>query len=137
MEALKCKIKISILWISFAVATSAAMIIWFIEPGILEQIMTTGEMLSEKLSAGNIVFFALWWLIPLSMAFLTQILKNSLNRWVNLILGIIFSLFAIYYFISHLIKGWFTVANLLILIFLFVVTVLIAWYGWKLPKEEV
>ena len=137
MEALKCKIKISILWISFAVSTSAAMIIWFIEPGILEQIMTTGEMLSEKLSAGNIIFFALWWVVPLSMAFLTQILKHSLNRWINLILGILFALFTIYYFISHLITGWFTVANLLILIFLFVVSILIAWYGWKLPKEEV
>jgi len=137
MEALKCKIKISVLWISFAVSTSAAMIIWFIEPGILEQIMTTGEMLSEKLSAGNIIFFALWWIIPLSMAFLTQILRHSTNRWANLILGITFALFTIYYFINHLIKGWFTIANLLILIFLFVVSVLIAWYGWKLPKEEV
>jgi hypothetical protein len=137
MEALKCKIKISILWISFAVSTSAAMIIWFIEPGILEQIMTTGEMLSEKLSAGNIIFFALWWVIPLSMAFLTQILRHSTNRWANLILGITFALFTIYYFISHLITGWFTVANLLILVFLFVVAVLIAWYGWKLPKEEI
>ena len=136
MEALKCKIKISILWISFAVATSAAMIIWFIEPGILEQIMTTGEMLSEKLSAENIIFFALWWIVPLSMAFLTQTLKPSLNRWANLILGILFALFTIYYFINHLIKGWFTVANLLILIFLFVVSILITWYGWKLPKEE-
>jgi hypothetical protein len=137
MEALKYKIKISILWISFAVATSAAMIIWFIEPGILEQIMTTGEMLSEKLSAGNIMFFALWWIVPLSMAFLTQIFEHSLNRWANLILGILFALFTIYYFINHLIKGWFAIANLLILIFLFVIAVLIAWYGWKLPKEEV
>ena len=137
MEALKCKIKISLLWISFAVSTSAAMIIWFIEPGILEQIMTTGEMLSEKLSAGKIIFFALWWVVPLGMAFLTQILKHSLNSWINLILGILFALFTIYYFISHLIEGWFTVANLLILIFLFIVSVLIAWYGWKVPKEEV
>ena len=137
MEALKYKIKISLLWILFAVSTSAAMIIWLIEPGIIEQIMTTGEMVTEKLTEENIVFFALWWLIPLSMAFLTQILKYSLNRWVNLIIGIVFALFTIYNFISHLIKGWFTVANLLILIFLFVVTVLIAWYAWKLPKEKV
>ena len=41
MESLTYKIKISILWISFAVATSAAMIIWFVEPGILEQIINT------------------------------------------------------------------------------------------------
>lgn len=94
-------------------------------------------MVTEKLSEGNIVFFSLWWLIPLSMAFLTQILEYSSNRWVNLILGIFFAIFTIYSFISHLIKGWFTVANLLILIFLFVVSALIAWYAWNLPKEEV
>jgi hypothetical protein len=137
MEALKYKIKISVLWISFAVSTSAAMIIWFVEPGIIEQIMTKGEMITEKLSEENIVFFALYWLIPLSMAFLTQILKYSLNHWLNFVMGIIFAIFTIYYFTSHLIKGWFTVANFLILIFSFVVTALIAWYAWKLPKEEV
>lgn len=137
MEALKYKMKISVLWILFAVSTSAAMIIWFIEPGIIEQIMTKREMITEKLSEGNIVFFALYWLIPLSMAFLTQILKYSLNHWLNFVLGIIFALFTIYYFISHLIKGWFTVANFLILIFSFLVTVLIALYAWNLPKEEI
>ncbi len=135
MESLTFKIKISILWISFAISTSAAMILWFVEPGIIKQIMTTGEMITEKLSEGNLIFFALYWLIPLSMAFLTQILKYSLNRWLNFVLGLVFAIFTIYYFISHLIQGWFTVANFLILIFSFVITVLIAWYSWKLPKE--
>ena len=135
MESLTYKIKISVLWISFAVSTSAAMILWFVEPGIIKQIMTTGEMITEKLSEGNLIFFALYWLIPLSMAFLTQILKYSLNRWLNFVLGLVFATFTIYYFISHLIQGWFTVANFLILIFSFVITVLIAWYSWKLPKE--
>ena len=135
MESLTFKIKISILWISFAISTSAAMILWFVEPGIIKQIMTTGEMITEKLSEGNLIFFALYWLIPLSMAFLAQILKYSLNRWLNFVLGLVFAIFTIYYFISHLIQGWFTVANFLILIFSFVITVLIAWYSWKLPKE--
>ena len=135
MESLTYKIKISVLWISFAVSTSAAMIIWFIEPGIIKQIMTTGEMITEKLSEGNKIFFALYWLIPLSMAVFTQILKYSLNRWLNFVLGIVFAIFTIYYFVSHLMKGWFTVANFLILFFSFVVTALIALYAWKLPKE--
>ena len=135
MESLTYKIKISVLWISFAVSTSAAMIIWFIEPGIIEQIMTTGEMITEKLSEGNKIFFSLYWLIPLTMAVLTQILKYSLNRWLNFVLGIVFAIFTTYYFINHLMKGWFTVANFLILFFSFVVTALIALYAWKLPKE--
>ena len=135
MESLKCKIKISILWISFAVCSSAAMIIWFIEPGILEQIIKTGALGNEKLTEGTILSFAFWWIIPLSMALLTQILKWSLNHWFNLILGVICVLGIIFYFISNLLAGWFTVANFLILLFMFVISVLIDWYGWKLPKE--
>ena len=135
MESLKCKIKISILWISFAVCSSAAMIIWFIEPGILEQIIKTGTMGNEKLTQGTIVSFALWWIIPLSMALLTQVLNYSLNRWLNIILGVICLLGIVFYFISNLVTGWFTVANFLILLFMFVITVLIAWHAWKLPKE--
>ena len=137
MESLKYKIKISILWISFAICGSAAMIIWFIEPGILDQIMTTGEMVREKLTEGNIVFFALWWLIPLIMAFLSQILNYSLNRWVNIVLGVICALVNIYYMISNIITGWFRMANFLILIFMFIAPVLITYYAWILPKDEV
>ena len=136
MEATKHRMKISVLWLAFAVSTSAAMIIWFVEPGIIEQIMTTGEMITETLSEGNLVFFALYWLIPLSMAFLTQILKYSLNRWLNFVLGIIFAILTIYYFVSHLMSGWFTAANSLILMFSLVITILIAWYAWDLPKEK-
>jgi hypothetical protein len=135
MESLNFKLKISILWISFAVCASAAMIIWFIEPGILNQIMTTGEMVNGKLTEGTIVSFALWWLIPLSMAFLTQILNHALNRWLNMILSVLCALVIIFYFISNLIAGWFKVANFLILLFMFVITVLIIGYAWKLPEE--
>jgi hypothetical protein len=137
MESLKYKIKISILWISCAICGSAVMIVWFIEPGILDQIMTTGEMVREKLTEGNIVFIALWWLIPLIMAFLSQILNYSLNRWVNIVLGVICALANIYYIISNIITGWFRMANFLILIFMFIAPVLITYYAWILPKEEV
>jgi 1,4-dihydroxy-2-naphthoate octaprenyltransferase len=136
MESLKYKIKISILWISFSVCASAAMIIWFIEPGILEQIMTTREMVREKLTQGNIIFFALWWLIPLSLALLTQILNYSLNRWVNIVLGVVCALVTFSYMISNLITGWFRMANFLILIFMFIVTVLITYYAWILPEKK-
>ena len=135
MEALKCKIKISILWITFAVSSSAGLITWFIEPGILEQIMTKGELAGEKLNVMSLVFFLLWWFIPLSMAFLTQVLKYSSNRWANLIVGIIFGLLTTYYFINLIINGWFLIPNLLILIFEFVVIALILKYTWRLHEE--
>lgn len=135
MEDLKYKIKISVLWIFFAVSMSAAMILTFIEPGVIENIMA-GELPGGKISEGMLVLFALFWLIPLIMAFLTQILKHSVNRLVNLIIGIIFVLLEIYYIIYHINIGWLPFSHLLITIFMVVVPALIAWYAWKLPKEE-
>ena len=135
MEALKNKIKISLLWIAFAITASAGMITWFIEPGILENIMTQRELAGEQLNIMTIVFFLLWWFIPLSMAFLTHILKYSTNRWANLIAGLIFGLFTTYYFINLILNGWFLIPNLLILVFDIIIIALILRYTWKLQEE--
>ena len=148
MEALKCKIKISVLWIFFAVSTSGATICLFMEQGFIEKLMIgvflcqthsiiCTSLFGERLSEGLIVLFALWWLIPLIMSFLTQVLKYSANRWVNLILGIFFALLAVDGIISHLLMRWFPFSHLLFLISMFLVPILIARYAWKLPKEEV
>jgi hypothetical protein len=135
MEALKYKIRISVLWIFLAVSTSAVMILMLMEPGIIEKTMA-GELPGRKISEGMIILFATFWLIPLGMAFLTQIFKHSVNRWVNLIIGIVFVLSEIYNIINHISIGWLPLSFLLIVIFKIVVTVLIVWYAWKLPKPE-
>jgi hypothetical protein len=132
----KHKIKISLLWIIFAVSASAAMITWLVEPGIIENIISKRELASEKLTTGKLLLFAFWWLIPLSMAFLTQVLTDTLNRRANLIAGITFALFTIYYFINLLLKSWLVIPNLLILIFSFIVTILIIWYSWHIEEKE-
>jgi hypothetical protein len=72
---------------------------------------------------------------PLGMALLTQVLNYSLNRWLNIILGVICALIIIFYFTGNLMAGWFKVANFLILLFMFVISILIAWHAWKLPKS--
>lgn len=148
MDALKSKIKISILWIFFAVATSGATICLYMEPGFLWELMDgvfrcqTHSILinlffGEKLSEGLMILLALWWLIPLTMSFLTQVLKYSLNRWSNFILGIFFGFLGIDSIVSHLRSGWFPTQHLLFLISLIIVPILIAWYAWNLPKDEV
>jgi len=92
MEALKYKIKISVLWIIFAVSVSGAMICLYMEPGFIEKLMAgvfrcqthsiiCTSVFGEKLSEGLIVLFALWWLIPLVMSFLTHILKYSSSSY--------------------------------------------------------
>ena len=57
-------------------------------PGVLEDLMA-GELAMgpEYMFAGAIIL-----LIPLVMAVLTLTLEGSINRWLNIILGVIFTL---------------------------------------------
>jgi hypothetical protein len=137
MESLTYKIKISVLWISFAVCSSAAMIIWFIQPGILDQIITKGELANQKLSEGIAILFSLWWLLTLGMAFLTHIFKYKLNRILNMVLGLFWALVTVYDIITNIVSGWFQASIFIILIFMLIVAGMITYYAWNLPREEI
>jgi len=75
MENLVWKMRISVLWIFLAVSMSAAMILYIMGPGVINDIIA-GEMEEMEISAGVLMLFALFWLIPLIMAFLTLVLKD-------------------------------------------------------------
>jgi len=131
MELLKWKVRIVVLWLFMAVATSTHSIVAFMEPGMIEELMT-GEVEGMALTTGMLIFMALFWLIPLWMAFVTITLKGTSNRWVNFVLGILFTLCNIWHFIGHLASP----VQMLIVGSTVAVTVLIAWYAWKWPKQE-
>ena len=128
MERLTWKIRISVLWLFMAVAMSAHSIVFFMEPGATEEIQ---EM---QIGAGMLFFSALFWLVPLIMAFLSVTLKDSANRWANVILGIVFTLLNIFHLVEHLAQP--SVHQILIIGSTVVVTALIAWYAWKWPIQE-
>ena len=131
MEILRWKTRIAVLWVFMAVAMSAHSVLAFMEPGGLEK--ATAEV--EAMGPGMLVFFALFWLVPLWLAFVSMTVKDSCNRWVNFVLGIIFTILNIWHLIEHLAQP--TVHQLLIVGSTVVVTALIAWYAWKWPKQEV
>ena len=132
MELLRWKARLSVLWVFMAVGMSAAMVLGFMMPGEIEEMMA-GE--SEAMMVG----YALFWLVPLVMAVLCLTLKDSPNRWLNFVLGILFVLFFIICeILVPAIRGdavsmalWLvTVAGLVVAFF-------IAWFAWKWPKQEV
>jgi hypothetical protein len=136
MELLRWKARLSALWVFVAVSTSAGMFFMFMMPGGIEEIMA-GKMAGEPLSEGMMVAFAFYWLIPLIMAVLCLTLNGSANRWLNFVLGILFALFFIVDVAGALAAGEaVSIALLLIGIAMFVVAVLIAWFGWRLPQVE-
>jgi len=134
MEILRWKTRIAVLWVFMAVAMSVHSIMGFMEPGMIEEIMS-GAVEGVALTPGMLVFMTLFWLVPLWLAFVSMTVKDSCNRWVNFVLGIIFTLLNIFHFIEHLAEP--SAAQILIIGSTVVVTALIAWYAWKWPKQEV
>lgn len=78
------KIKISVLWLFSAVAFLAHQILALMEPGVIAGIMD-GEVEGMKIGTELILLFAILFLVPLIMAFLSLTLKDSINRWANII----------------------------------------------------
>jgi len=129
MEVLRWKTRIAVLWVLMAVAMSAHSIMATIEAGGFEKIAEE----TAGMGAGMLVFMALFWLIPLWLAFVSLTVSGSANRWVNFILGIIFTILNIWHLIEHLAPP--SVVQILIVGSTVVATALIAWYAWKWPED--
>ena len=135
MENSDLKIKLAVLWLFFAVSTSAGMVLIFMMPGYIEEMMA-GELEGVPISEGYLLVLALNWLIPLTMAFLSLTLKDSTNRWANIIVGI--ALVALHILSSSfklLIRGQLALG--LIEVSRTVVAALIVWYAWKWPRQQI
>lgn len=77
-----------------AVFMSAHGVLLFSEPGIIEQ--TISEEIYQGMDPAQMLFaMSLFWLIPLWMAFLSVTLRTTVNRWINIILGVVFTIFNI------------------------------------------
>lgn len=122
------RIKISVLWLFASIAFLAHQIIVLMEPGIIAQLMA-GMAEGQKISPGMILFFAILMLVPMIMAFLSLTLKDSLNRWLNIIVG---AVFAVLWFTSVIEAAqsayW---GGALMTLSAAVASALIVWYAWK------
>lgn len=139
METQKYKIRIALLWFFMPVADLAHGLLVTWEPGGLEKMISR----MEEGGSGWLLFESLFWLVPLWMAFLTIMVKDSLNRWVNLVLGIVFTILNIFHFLQcgvPLVEGGPVVEptahHILLVGSTVVVTSLIVWYSWKWLGEE-
>jgi drug/metabolite transporter (DMT)-like permease len=130
METLRWKTRIAVLWVLMAVAMSAHGLLTAMVPGGLEEAIAE----VEAMGPGMLVFMAIFWLVPLWLAFMSLTVKGPANRWVNFILGIIFTILNIWHFIEHLSPP--SITQILIVGSTVVATALIAWYAWKWPKQE-
>ena len=121
------------LWLFKDLVTMATMIVTGYDPGIIEDIIA-GEVAGMQHTPELLLIFAIILLVPLIMAFLSLTLKYSLNRWANIILGVLFTGF-------ELMGVRDVLANpaayvILLWVPLVVAPALIVWYAWKWAKQE-
>ncbi|MHA1988269.1 MAG: DUF6326 family protein [Promethearchaeota archaeon] len=100
MEDMKINVKIqlSALWTSVMFFYSYADVLGFYKPGNLAELLT-GEIGGVVITSEFLVFSGILMAIPSLMIFLSLILMEKVNRWINIILGIVLViLFFPYYF---------------------------------------
>ena len=127
------KVKLALLWIALMFFYIYNDIFSFWQPGHVAELVEgqlEGITFTQELLFGAAILMAL----PSIMVFLSLTLKAKLNRMVNIIVGI----FHIIVLVSSSFVGegiWAYYA--LYMIFEAVFIILIIWYAWKWPTQEV
>jgi len=129
------KIKLVVLWILKELVDLVYMTIAAFEPGVIEQIME-GEIDGIKIGPELLLLISIIYLVPLVMAFLSLTLKDSTNRWANIIAGIAFAGLGLFDLIGALAAPSIYAYAVLMSIAGVVVAALIVWYAWKWPKKK-
>jgi len=130
------KTKIAVLWLVFFCTMVTVPILELYLPGYVEDIIA-GEAEGEPITAEVILLLAIIMVIPPVMAVLSITLKDSINRWANIIVGIVFAGLVLVGLGEYLMKQDAYYAGLmLVAIVEFVVAALIVWYSWKWPKQK-
>jgi hypothetical protein len=127
------KIKLSALWVTVMFCYAYGDILGFMKPGAIEHyikgIGATGSPMTQVTMLGIAISMA----IPSVMVFLSLTLKPKVNRWANIILGIVYTCFIP---LSMLIATSVSAYYIFLGIVEVVLTALIVWYAWKWPKQE-
>jgi hypothetical protein len=125
--------KISALWVATLFLYIYADYFVLLQPGLIGQIaageLSNGFKITKELLFGSAILMT----IPSVMIFMSLALKAKVNRWANIILGVVYSIVNIWNVLSFK-EPW------AYIIFFnaveTVLTLLIVRYAWKWPKQE-
>jgi hypothetical protein len=122
--------RLSALWVALMFLYIYADILSLYKPGQMEEMMA-GRMGPFAVTQGSLLSASILMMIPAVMVFLSLTLKPELNRWANIILGVLYTLVNIGNLIG---ETWtyyifFGVVELAL-------TFLIVGYAWKWRKVE-
>lgn len=124
------KLKISALWAAVMLLFAYGDIFGYFRTGFIQGVMAgtvAGNQINQVFMMGISVYVA----IPSLMVFLSLVLKPQVNRWANIILGI---LYPVTILLSCIGETW---ANYIFLSILeSVLLLLVVWYAWTWPRQE-
>jgi len=124
------KLKISALWVSVMLCYIYGDHFGLYKPGMLQH-MLEGKMVPlGPVTQGMLLGTSTRMAIPSVMVFLSLALKPNLNRWMNIIFGVFYTVIILitmpgawaFYIFLGIIEA--------------VLTALIVWYAWTWPKQK-
>jgi len=126
------KIKLSVLWAALMFMYIYTDIVGFYLPGHIENVIAGeigGFQITQVFLLGTMIVMT----IPSLMVFLSLTLKAKVNRWVNIILGILYTGLALFV-ILPIEDAW--AFGIFATIVEVVLLSLIVWHAWKWPTQE-
>ena len=124
------KIKLAALWLTVNLLYIYVDVYSFFRPGIIEDAIA-GKVWKFQITQVWLLGVIILMTIPSLMVFLSLVLPAKVNRWTNIIVGILHIVLALgttigeswaYYIFASIVEA--------------VLLLLIVWYAWKWPKEE-
>ena len=128
------KLRITVLWIFLAVCQTAIVALLLFQPGVIRG-LAAGHLWGVNMnihSAAVQITFALDIFIPMALAYLTLVLRDTANRRTNTVLGALYVASAISALIDQPAEMSGGVDFVLIVAIL--VALLIVWHAWKWPR---
>ncbi len=124
------KTKLSALWVTLMLLYIYADILSLFRPGKITEMME-GLMGPFPVTQASLLTASILMIVPAVMVFLSLTLRSKVNRWANIILGVLYTFVNIsnligetwiYYMVSGVVE--------------IAVALLIVWYAWKWSNPE-
>lgn len=127
----KINVKLAGLWVAAMFCYLYADVLAFFVPGHLAEILV-GEIGGMAIDDFFLLASAGIMIPPIVMIFLSLVLKVKTNRWLNIIVGIVYTLIGIGMVVMAVMP--LSVGYLVYGIVESILTALIIWYAWTWPK---
>lgn len=127
------KLKLSALWTSLMVCYIYGDFFSLFVPGSIEDMMAKVTPIGET-TPNIILAFAISMAIPAVMVSLSLLLKPNINRWLNIIIGGLYTIIMVLTMINP--TPW-TIYYMFLGVIEIALSILIISYAWKWPKQEV